>query len=103
MKQIISLALAVLLLGCTDNHDWSRQGSSSQQTAAELADCESQARDATTRDTDIMDDIMATRGNDWRQTGVLSTQTSEFAAENQHRTGDIVNRCMIGKGFVPGS
>lgn len=103
MKRIISLAAAVLLLGCTNNPEWSRAGSSSQQTAAELSDCESQARDATTRDTNIMDDIMATRGNDWRQTGVMSTQMSEFAAENHNQTSDIVNRCMIGKGFVPGS
>ena len=29
-----------------------------------------------------MSDIMATRGNDWRQTQVMSTQTSLFAAEN---------------------
>lgn len=103
MKRIISLTLAVLLLGCADNPGWSRQGSTSQQTAEELADCQTQAREATTRDTDIMDDIMATRGNDWRQTGVMSTHVSEFAAENHDRTSDIVNRCMIGKGFVPGS
>ncbi|HEY3918427.1 MAG TPA: hypothetical protein VGL83_11575 [Stellaceae bacterium] len=103
MKRIICLAGAVVLSGCTSNPEWSRQGESSQRTAAELADCQSQARDATQRDTNIMNDIMASRGNDWRQSGVMSTQTSLFTAENQNRTGDIVNRCMIGKGFVPGS
>ena len=76
---------------------------SSQQTAAELSDCQSQARDATQRDTNIMNDILATRGNDWNNSGVLSTQMSEFSAENHNRTGDIVDQCMIGKGFVPGS
>jgi hypothetical protein len=33
----------------------------------------------------------------------MSTQTSLFAAENHNRTSDIVNRCMIGKGFAPSS
>lgn len=102
MKRVICLAAAVVVFGCSNTPEWSRQGESSQQTAAELADCQSQARDATQRDTNIMNDIMATRGNDWRQTGVMSTQMSLFSAENQHRTGDVVNRCMISKGFVPG-
>ncbi|HEV8014106.1 MAG TPA: hypothetical protein VGP48_01170 [Stellaceae bacterium] len=104
MKQTVSLAVATLLLfGCAGNHDWSRQGTSPQQAATELSDCESEAREATERDTNIMSDIMATRGNDWRNTDVLSMQQAQFAAENHNRTSDIVNRCMIGKGFVPGS
>ncbi len=73
-----------------------------QQTAAALSDCQSQARDATQRDTNIMNDILATRGKDWNNSGVMSTQMSEFTAENQNRSGDIVHRCMISKGFVPG-
>jgi hypothetical protein len=94
-------ALAVVLAGCAGGGDWTRAGTSSQQVAAELSDCQSVARAATERDTNIMSDIMATRGNDWRQTGVMSTQTSLFAAENHERTSDIVHRCMIGKGFAP--
>lgn len=101
MKQSAIVALAVLVAACAGTSDWTRSGTSAQQTAAELSDCQSQARAATERDTNIMTDIMATRGNDWRQTGVMSTQMSEFAAENHNRTSDIINRCMIGKGFVP--
>jgi hypothetical protein len=102
VKQFIIVALAVVLTGCAGGGDWSRSGTSPQQTATEFSDCQSQARVATQRDTNIMNDIMATRGNDWRQTQVMSTQTSVFAAENHDRTSDIINRCMIGKGFVPG-
>ena len=102
MKQAILVALAVVVGGCAGGGDWARPGTSPQQTAAELSDCQSQARAATERDTNIMSDIMATRGNDWRNTGVMSTQMSEFAAENHNRTTDIVHRCMVGKGFVPG-
>ena len=101
MKPSILVAVAVVLSGCAGGGDWARSGTSPQQTAAELSDCQSQARAATERDTNIMSDIMATRGTDWRQTGVMSTQMSEFAAENRNRTSDIIHRCMIGKGFVP--
>lgn len=102
MKKTASLAfLAVLLVGCASGAEWTKEGSSPQQTAAALADCQTQARNATKRDVNIMDDIMASRGHDWNQTGVMSTRLSEFTAENNNRTGDIVKNCMIGKGFVP--
>jgi hypothetical protein len=103
MKQAILLALAVVVTGCAGSGDWARSGTSPQQTAAELSDCQSQARAATERDTNIMTDIMATRGADWRRSDVMSTQVSLFAAENHNRTSDIINRCMIGKGFAPSS
>lgn len=102
MKPSIILALALIVTGCANDGDWARSGTTSQQTAAELSECQSEARVATQRDTNIMNDIMATRGNDWRNTNVMSTQTSLFAAENHDRTSDIIHRCMIGKGFVPG-
>ena len=99
---VASLALALVLMGCAGDPNWSRQGSSSQQTAGELADCRTQAREATERDTNIMTDILATRGQDWRNTDVMQTQMAEFSAEDHNRTSDLINRCMIGKGFVPG-
>jgi hypothetical protein len=45
---------------------------------------------------------MATRGGDWQRTGVMDTHVEAFSLEDRNRSGDIVNRCMIGKGFVPG-
>jgi hypothetical protein len=101
MKRTAALACTLLLIGCAGGNDWSRQGSSSKQTAAEYADCQSQARDATARDTNIMTDITASRASDWNRTGVMSTQMSLFAAENHDQTSSLVNRCMLSKGFVP--
>ena len=103
MKPSILVALAAVVAGCAGSGDWTRSGTSPQQTATELSECQSEARAATERDTNIMNDIMATRGSDWRRSDVMSTQVSLFAAENQNRTSDIINRCMIGKGFAPSS
>ncbi len=101
MKRILGLACVLALCGCASGADWSKEGVSQQQTAAELSDCENTAREATQRDTNIMTDILATRGGDWQRTGVMEPHVQVFSAENRGRTDDIVNRCMIGKGFVP--
>ena len=103
MTRFLGLAVLTLaLVGCSGLEGWSRQGAQDSQVAKELDDCKSQARAATQRDNNIMSDIMATRGRDWSRTDVMSTQVNNFAAENSHRTGDIVRRCMIGKGYTPG-
>jgi hypothetical protein len=103
MKRSLVLGCALALLGCAGGPEWSRDGVSQQATAQALADCKSIAREATQRDTNIMTDIMATRGGDWQRTGVMGAQVDTFSAEDTNRSGDIIHRCMIGKGFVPGS
>jgi hypothetical protein len=102
MKRSLALACALALIGCASHPEWSKDGTSPDLAARELADCQSIAREATQRDTNIMTDILATRGNDWQRTGVMDTHVQTFNVENRTRGDDIVNRCMIGKGFVPG-
>lgn len=102
MKRILSLAFALALVGCASQPQWTKAGVSPQDVADALAACQSEARQATQRDTDIMNDILATRGADWQRTGVLETQQQMFKAETEGRTADIVKRCMIENGFVPG-
>ena len=101
MKRSIFLAALVFLAGCSSSPTWVKNGATPPQTSQALSDCESQAREATRRDTNIMNDIMATRGNDWQRTGVMETQVQIFTASNQPRFDDIVNRCMAAKGYVP--
>ncbi len=120
------MATAVLLGGCSlvsqftayePNYNsqagWNRQGASSQETAAALSACNGEARAATERDNNITSDIQAARPNNWSNTGPspIGTQNRYFAGgqsqlfENQARdlSASIVNQCMIGKGFAPGS
>jgi len=102
MTRISTLLCVLVVLGCAGRPEWSKDGLSQQATARELADCQSIAREATQRDTNIITDIMATRSADWQRTGVMGTRVQAFSLEDSNRSGDIVNRCMIGKGFVPG-
>ena len=103
MKRSVALVSLIVLSGCVGHPDWSKDGAAPEVVTKELADCQSLAREATARDTNIMTDIMATRGNDWQRTGVMDTHVQAFHLEDHTRSGDIVNRCMISKGFVPGT
>jgi hypothetical protein len=117
---------AVLLGGCSllsqfttsppnygNQPNWSKPGVSSEETAAAVSACNGEARTATDRDTNITTDILATRPNNWSNTtGPVGTQNQYYSAgsqgqifENRQRdvSASIVNQCMIGKGFVPGS
>lgn len=128
MKEIwgvCGLASAILLGGCSvlsqftthqpnygNQASWNKQGASSQETAAALSACNGEARAATERDTNITTDISTTRPNTWSNTpGLAGTQNRYFSGgqgqlfDNQDRdlSASIINQCMIGKGFAPGS
>lgn len=102
MRKSFALACALALMGCASGGgNWSKEGASKEATAQAYTECQSIVREATRRDDNIMTDIMATRGNDWQRTGVLSTKEQMFSAEDHGRSDEILNRCMIGKGFLP--
>lgn len=107
MKKMLSLALVLgpLMFGlaaCAGGA-WTKDGTNPQVAAEDLADCNSLAQQATSRDSNIDADILATRGHDWRQTQVTSFQRDSDAAGSQAVTTDVVSRCMIAKGYAPGS
>ena len=101
MKRTLIFAAFALLAGCSGSPNWVKDGASPPQTAQAISDCESQGREATRRDTNIMNDIMATRGGDWQRSGVKETQVQMFTASNEPRFEDVVNRCMAAKGYIP--
>jgi hypothetical protein len=101
-RRLIYLASALVLVGCANHPEWTKEGVAPEAAARELSDCQSIARDATARDTNIITDILATRGHDWQNTCVMGTHVQFFQNEDRNRSGDIIDRCMISKGFVPG-
>jgi len=101
--RFLSLAVALCLVGCAGEAQWSKDGVSPETAARELADCRSAAQEATQRDTNIDTDILASRGLDWQRSGVLGLKVATYDAQNRDLSADIVQQCMIGKGFAPGS
>ena len=119
------IAAGILLGGCSvlseftfhqpsngNQASWSKQGASSQETAAALSTCNGEARAATERDTNITTDILATRPNNWSNTpSQIGTRGQYYSAgqgqqlfntQDRDLSASIVNQCMIGKGFAPG-
>ncbi len=86
MKKIASLALVLCLAACAGG-SWSKDGTTPQAAAADLADCNSLAQTATERDANIDTRI----------------QREDDAAQSQTVRDDVVSRCMIAKGYAPGS
>ena len=102
MLRIGSLAMLLALAACGGAEQWSKPDTPREKAAQDYSECRHVAEIANRRDSDIDTDILASRGTDWERLGVISTKRAEFADSNRARTGDIVTRCMIGKGYSHG-
>jgi hypothetical protein len=91
----------LLLAAC--GQQWTKPDTTSEKAAQDYSECRHIAEVANRRDSDIDTDILASRGQDWEKLGVIQTKRAEFADSNRVRSGDIVARCMIGKGYTQGS
>lgn len=97
-----ALLLAALLAGCGSGL-WTKKGVSPETTARELSECRHEADQALSKDIDIDQDILSTRGQDWSRTGVLSTKRTNMEAQNEGRQDDLVDACMTAKGYAHAS
>jgi hypothetical protein len=100
MRRFAVLVAAVALVACGTT--WSKEGSTPAQAAKDLAECNSLAESATQTQARINQDILSTRGKDWQDTGALPIVQQNYQAASPQQSTDIVSRCMIGKGYVPG-
>ena len=96
-----ALAAMTLLTACQGADNWAKPGADRDTMRADLGECQEEARAATAVDTNIDNDIMATRSQDWQRTGTLGTKRSTFALQDQQHSQDIIARCMAGKGYQP--
>jgi hypothetical protein len=101
MNRALALLLGLSVAACAAEGAWTKDGTSREQAARDYAECRSLAQSAMRRDTDIDQDIMATRGGDWQRTGVITARRATYAAHNEAQSADIVARCMVGKGYAP--
>lgn len=101
MRRIGGLALVLLAAACAGGN-WSKPGVSPERAAQDLSECRHSAELANRRDSDIDTDILASRGQDWQRSSLLSTKRDIYADSNRVRTGDMVDRCMLAKGYSLG-
>jgi hypothetical protein len=91
------------LVACAGEAQWSKDGRSPEQAAADLASCRNTAQTAMRRDADIDTDIMASRRQDWQLTGVLDAKRATLSNASRQQSTDLVSRCMMSLGYAPGA
>ena len=101
MRSIFCCCLLLVLAACKS--DWRKSGVSSEKAGKDYSECRHRAEMAQRRDSNIDTDILASRGTDWSRAGVLQTKRDNYADANSARSGDIVERCMIDKGYSTNS
>lgn len=94
--------LALLLAGCAGGAGgWTKAGADNGAVVAAYSDCKDVADTAVQSESDINQDILATRGGDWGRSGIGRVETQTTSEHTGRRTGDIVDACMQAKGFAP--
>jgi hypothetical protein len=102
MKRVAIAIVTLVLAGCAGGGEkWTKPGVTADTAEAELSDCESEARSATQRDAGIDADILASRGQDWQNTGTLALKSDEMANSSRARRRQIIARCMAARGYRP--
>jgi hypothetical protein len=101
MRSIVGLGVLLLLAAC--GTPWSKPGVSQEKAAQDYSECRHAAEVAQRRDSAIDTDIMATRSQDWARLGILRVKRDDYSDSNEARSGDFVERCMIGKGYTSGA
>lgn len=102
MLMMRAFPLLLLTLAACGAAGWSKPGVSSEKAAQDYAECRHAVELANRRDSDIDQDILATRGQDWERLGLLTQKRNDYADSNAARSGDAVERCMLAKGYTSG-
>ncbi len=95
------LVLAVLLAACSSKPQWAKPGANTDTVSDDLSECRALAKAATAQDTNIDNDILASRGGDWQRTGTLGAKKATFAMQDKGHARDIIASCMSAKGYAP--
>ena len=100
VARVVVLGAMAALIGCGGRADWARAGADEATVAGEYQDCRAMADNAVKTESDIDQDILATRGDDWRRAGVGRLQTRTMREHTRDRGAAIIDACMRAKGFV---
>jgi hypothetical protein len=92
----------VVLAGCAGNAagGWTKAGADAAETAHAYQDCAALTDTAVKTDSDIDQDISASRASDLQHSSLLRAQSQQVHADTNERAGAILESCMQAKGFT---
>jgi len=94
------MLVVLAVAACGGAGDWTKPGSDSAAARAEYDDCRELAATMVRTDTNIDQDILATRGADAQRGGAVRAQAQVMQEHSRDRAGSIVDKCMAAKGFA---
>jgi hypothetical protein len=102
VKSALAIVVILILGACVSEAEtWQKEGAAGDGRSRDLAECRSEARRAVQRDVNIDTDIMASRGTDWQNSGVITARRDTMQSSNAGRFDDVVAGCMRGRGYAP--
>ena len=95
-----ALAAMALLGGCASGAgEWTKPGVEEAAVSQAYQACRSQAEARIGPEIGINQDILATRGTDWRRAQIRDVQTRTMTEMTRDRAAAIVASCMTASGF----
>lgn len=100
--RLLACALIAAGLAACAGQTWTKPGADPAQARADLQECTRAAEPVVERDRRIDTDIAATRGEDWRRSGITATRKDMSEARTSGRRDDLVGACMRARGYEMG-
>jgi hypothetical protein len=95
-----ALAAMALLGGCASGAgEWTKAGADEAAASQAYRACRSLAEARIGPEIGINQDILATRGTDWRRAQIRDVQTRTMTETTRDRAAAIVASCMTASGF----
>ena len=95
-----ALAAVALLGGCASAAgEWTKPGADEAAVAEAYRSCRQLAEARVGPEIGINQDILATRGTDWRRAQIRDVQTRTMTEMTRDRAAAIVASCMTASGF----
>ena len=93
----------VACAGTTTTVRWVKTGADEEAIAREQRDCNQQANAALASERGINQDINATLGRNWQMGGTLGIEDQAMGQQAAGYADQILNNCMLAKGFTRAS
>jgi curli biogenesis system outer membrane secretion channel CsgG len=99
---VLALLAVLALAGCSGGAGggWTKAGANEAETAQAYQDCAALTDTAVKTESDIDQDISASRASDLQHSSLLRAQSEQVHDVTGERAGAILDSCMQAKGFT---